>query len=218
MKRYLSALVAVAVLGTAQVAFASLDDTKETIAKQYGDFRMIIDEDNQTWSRLDWEAQGKRKAKIASYTHNFSRNGLGIQMEVTYVNEKPGSPVQIQRFTPNMGIKIKEFKEYFPEVYALIQHPKAMTFATYDRRLTRQFQERESPVTMGVAVKTEPVKQPQWFTLLVFNIQDEGRLVKDIANISGDTYIREFTIERLSKTREGDGMRSGSWKDIKNFF
>ena len=40
MKRYLSALVAVAVLGTAQVAFASLDDTKETIAKQYGDFRM----------------------------------------------------------------------------------------------------------------------------------------------------------------------------------
>lgn len=46
-------------LGTAQVALPSLDDTKETIAKQWR-FRMIIDEDNQTWSRLDWEAQSKQ--------------------------------------------------------------------------------------------------------------------------------------------------------------
>lgn len=217
MRNYLAALMAVAILGSAQVAFASLDDTKETIAQQYGAYRMVIDSDNQLWSRLDWESKGQYKAKASSYTHYFSRNGLSIQLEVTYVREKDGAPVQIQRFTPNMAIKVKELKDYFPEVYALVKHPKALAFGTY-APLSRQFQELQSPVTLGVAVKTEPVKQGAWFTLLAFNVDDEGRLVKEISELNGETYVREFTVERLSKTREGDSLRSGSWQEIKNYF
>ena len=53
------------------VAFASLDDTKASIATQYGEYRMVIDTDNQLWTKADWDSRGYKKAKAASYMYFF---------------------------------------------------------------------------------------------------------------------------------------------------
>jgi hypothetical protein len=202
------------------MAFASLNDNKAAMQTQYGDYRLIIDSDNQLWTKAEWETKGYKKAKAASYMHSFSRQGLRIQMEVLYDNDKPDSLVRIQRFTPDMAIKLKDFKAYFPEVYTLITDPKAQVFATHNS-LSRHFQELQSPVRMGVLIKELlGGKNGSYYSLLAFNIQDQGRLVKDIDLIDEDTYIREFTIERTYRTTVHDAMDSGKpeWKIIKNHF
>ncbi|GMB01932.1 hypothetical protein [Pelosinus sp. IPA-1] len=199
------------------VAFASLDDTKLTIEKQYGDYRLLIDSDNQLWTKADWEARGSKKAKAASYRYSFSRQGIGVQMEVMYANNKPDALVVAQRFTPDMPITIKEMKKYFPEVYALTKAPKANFFATYSS-ISRNFQEGQSPVSMGVLIRE--LTNGNYYSLLAFNVQDEGRLLKNIEYISEDTYIREFTIERASRTTVHDAMDTSKpdWQPIKNYF
>jgi len=198
------------------VAFASLDDTKLSIEKQYGDYRLLIDSDNQLWTKADWEAKGSKRAKAAAYRYSFYRQGIGVQMEVMYANNKPDALVVAQRFTPDMPITIKEMKKYFPEVYALTKAPKANFFATYNS-LSRNFQEGESPVAMGVLIRE---LSNGYYPLLAFNIQDQGRLIKNIEYISEDTYIREFTIERASRTTVHDAMDTSNpdWQPIKNYF
>lgn len=217
MKKIITMLVFSMLCMLSSVAFASLDDNKISIQQQYGDYRLLIDSDNQLWTKADWDAKGSKRAKAASYRYSFSRQGLGVQMEVMYANAKPDAAVVAQRFTPDMPITIKEFKLYFPEVYALIQAPKAKTFATY-QALSRNFQEQESPVSMGVLVRE--LSKGSYYPLIAFNIQDEGRLIKDIGFIDGDTYIREFTIERASQTTVHDAMDTSkpSWEPIKNYF
>lgn len=217
MKKLAAAALMAVMTVTGSTAFASLDDTKATIAQQYGEYRMAIDTDNQMWPRQEWEQKGKLRAKAASYTYNFERQGLGIQMEVMYQNDKPGAPVIAQRFTPNMAIKIKDLKTYFPEAYKLVTAPKAEAFASYDA-ITRQFQEQQSPVTMGVIIKAEPAQHKGNFTLLAFNIQDEGRLIKNHKFIDENTYIREFTIERVRINTVNEKVDSSDWQRINNFF
>ncbi|MDD4601064.1 hypothetical protein SDC9_13887 [bioreactor metagenome] len=217
MKKFaVSALIAVMTLA-GSTAFASLDDTKTTIANYYGEYRMAIDTDNQLWPHQEWEQKGQKRAKAASYTYSFERQGLGVQMEVKYLNDRPEAPVVAQRFTPNMAIQIKDLKTYFPEIYQLVTAPQAEAFASYDP-ITRQFQEIQSPVTMGVVIKEQPVLHRGNYTLLAFNIQDEGRLIKDPKYIDENTYIREFTIEKVMRTTVNDNIEHLSWKSIKNFF
>lgn len=217
MKKIITALVFSMVCMISTVAFASLDDNKISIQQQYGDYRLLIDSDNQLWTKADWEAKGSKRAKAASYRYSFNRQGLGVQMEVMYASAKPDALVVAQRFTPDMPITIKEFKLYFPEVYALTQGPKAKPFATF-KALSRNFQEQESPVSMGILVRE--LSKGSYYPLLAFNIQDEGRLVKDIGFINEDIYIREFTIERASQTTVHDSMDTSrpDWEPIKNYF
>ena len=217
MKKLAAAALMAVMTITGSTAFASLDDTKTTIASQYGEYRMAIDTDNQLWPKQEWEQKGKKRAKAASFTYSFERQGLGIQVEVMYLNDRPEAPVIAQRFTPNMAIKIKELKDYFPEVYQLVTHPKAEVFISYDQ-VTRQFQELQSPVTMGVAVKAEPALHKGNYTVLAFNIQEEGRLIKDPKFIDENTYIREFTIERTKRMVVQEQFDSDNYKPIKNFF
>jgi hypothetical protein len=200
------------------VAFASLDDNKISIQQQYGDYRLVIDTDNQLWTKADWEVKGFQRAKASAYHYSFSRQGLGVQMEVMFANDKPDAQVVAQRFTPDMPITIKDFKLYFPEVYALMQTPKARTIATYNG-LSHNFQEQQSPVAMGVVVR-ELSKKGSYYPLIAFNIQDQGRLIKDIAYIDENTYIREFTIERASQTTVHEALDTSrpSWYSIKNYF
>lgn len=202
------------------VAFANLNDNKASIQTQYGDYRLIIDSDNQLWTKADWEVKGHKRAKAASYMYSFTREGLRIQMEVLYSGDKPDSVVVTQRFTPDTAIKVKEFKLYFPELYSSITSPKSQIFGTYEP-LSRHFQEIQSPVRMGVLVKElVDTKNATFFPLMAFNIQDQGRLIKDIDFINEDTYIKEFTIERASRTTVHDAMDSSNpeWKIIKNHF
>lgn len=220
MRKIVAILVFSLLVVISSVAFANLNDTRETTEKQYGDYRLLIDSDNQLWTKADWEAKGSKRAKAASYMYSFSRQGLRIQMEVLYANDKSGEVVRTQRFTPDTAIKLKDFKLYFPEIYATITVPKAQVFGT-NNSLSRHFQEFQSPVCMGVIIK-ELVgsKNDVYYSLLAFNIQDEGRLVKDMDFIDENTYIREFTIERASRTTVHDAMDSGNpdWKIIKSHF
>jgi len=220
MKKLVGMLVCSLLLIISSVAFANLNDNKAAMQAQYGDYRLIIDSDNQLWTKADWEAKGYKKAKAASYTYSFSRQGLTVQMEALYDSNKLDSLVHTQRFTPDRAIKIKDFKLYFPELYRMIIAPKAQIFATHNL-LSRHFQDIESPVRMGVLVKElADGKNGSYYPLLAFNIQDEGRLIKDINLINEDTYIREFTIERTYRTTVHDAMDSGkpAWKVIKNYF
>jgi hypothetical protein len=217
MRKIIVMLVFSMLLMLSSVAFASLDDNRVSIQQQYGDYRLVIDSDNQLWTRADWEEKGYKKAKAASYRYSFSRHGIGVQMEVMYANNKPDAVVSAQRFTPDMPITIKEFKLYFPEVYALTKAPKANFFATHSS-ISRNFQEGESPVGMGILIRE--LSGGKYYTLVAFNIQDEGRLIKDIENIDEDAYIREFIIERASRTTVHDNMDTNNpdWKPIKNYF
>ncbi len=220
MKKIITAAVLCAIMtASVSTAFASLDDNRQSIADQYGDYRMVIDTDNQLWTKQEWEQKGHLKAKAGSYMYSFSRKDLGVQMEVLYASDRPDAPVRGQRFTPAMPIQIKDFKGYFPEVYQLIASPKAAVFASYVD-VTRQFQEQTSPVTLGVVIQTAPsaAVHKSSYTLIAFNIQDEGRLVKNTKYIDENTYIREFTIERINEVKADEAFSNKQWLPIKNLF
>ena len=78
-------------------------------------------------------------------------------MDVKYENDKPDSFVRMQRFTPDMPFQIKDFKKMFPEIYVLLDTPQTVVFTTY-KELSRNLMEKNSPVTLGVAVKKDPVR------------------------------------------------------------
>lgn len=220
MRKIVAVFVFSLLVAASSVAFANLNDNRATTEKQYGDYRLLIDSDNQLWTKADWEAKGNKRAKAASYMYSFSRQGLRIQMEALYDTDKPDPLVRTQRFTPDAAIKVKDFKLYFPEIYALITAPKAQVFAT-NNSLSRHFQEQQSPVRMGVIIKElVDMRNDVYYPLLAFNVQDEGRLIKDMDFIDENTYIREFTIERAYRSTVHDAMDSSrpDWKIIKNYF
>jgi len=217
MKKLILAMMALCILAAAATAFASLDDTRETIAQTYGDYRLVIDTDNQPWTKEQWEKSGYKKAQADTYTYRFRREDVGIGMDVKYEGDKPGSFVRMQRFTPDMPFQIKDMQKMFPEIYALLASPQTIVFATYTE-LSKNLVEKNSPVTMGAALKKElTAERKGYFALLSFNVQDEGRLVKDPKYINENTYIREFTIERSYLSNLKDNL-NGDWKPIKNFF
>lgn len=218
MKKLAAVLLSTVIMSASGTALANLDDTKSSISTQYSDYRLVIDTDNQLWTKADWDTKGLQRAKAASYFHSFERQGLRIQMEVQYDGNNPDAYVRAQRFTPDMAIQVKELKQYFPEIYNLISAPQAEAFATY-RDLTRNFQEETSPVTMGVVVKKPPSPgKASYYTVIAFNIHDEGRRIKDAKYINDNTYIREITIERIYRTQAQDALSNGDWVSIKKFF
>ena len=116
-----------------------------------------------------------------------------------------------------MPFQIKDFKKMFPEIYVLLDTPQTVVFTTY-KELSRNLMEKNSPVTLGVAVKKDPSpERKDHFTLMAFNVQDEGRLIKDPKFIDENTYIREFTIERTYLATLKDNLNE-DWKPAKNYF
>ncbi len=217
MKKLAFILLCVIALMAPGPASANLDDTRDTIAAKYGDYRLVVDIDYQLWTKADWEAKGKERTTASSFMYSFTRLDLGMQMEVQYESNKPGAYVTLQRFTPNMPIPIKDFKKYFPEAYALIASPQAEFFVT-SAQLTRNFQENKSPLTLGVLVRLQPAPgKKSSYTLMAFNIQEEGRVIKEAKYINENTYIREFTIEPLARWAVNPST-TADWVPIKNYF
>jgi hypothetical protein len=217
MKKFLLGWLVLGILLAGTPAFAGLGDTKETIGQQYGDFRLVIDSDNQPWTKEQWEKSGYKKAQADTYTYRFRRNDIGIGMDVKYEGDKPGSFVRMQRVTPDMPFQIKDFQKMFPELYPLVSSSESVVFATY-KELSRNLMEKNSPVTMGVAVKTDlGGSRKGYFTLMAFNVQDEGRLIKDAKYIDANTYIREFTIERTYLSVLKDNLHN-EWNEMTNYF
>jgi len=217
VKKVAMLCIVMTLLAFSGVAFANLNDTRNSIAQTYGEYRLVLDTDNQPWTKAEWETKGYQRAKASSYTHYFNRNGIGMQMEVQYESDKQGAFAILQRVTPNSAIKIKELRTYFPELVSLLDSPKGEYFSTYGE-VTRNFQEEASPVKLGLVVKLAPApKRDKYYTLMVFNIQDEGRFVKDPKYINGDTYIREFLIQRVLTTDVSEKLYA-EWPAIKKFF
>ena len=218
MRKLLSVLLALIVWMPAVPALASLDDTRTTIAEQYGDYRLVIDSENQPWTKEQWEKSGYKKAQADTYTYRFRREDIGIGLDVKYEGDKLDSFVRMQRFTPDIPFQIKDMKKMFPEIYAMLASPQTVVFTTF-KELTRNLMEKNSPVTLGAAVKKEltATSRRGYFTLLAFNVQDEGRLIKDPKYIDENTYIREFTIERTYLSVMKDNL-TVDWKQSKNYF
>lgn len=222
MKKTIASILFLLFIVCGGQASANLNDTRASVAAEYGDYRMVVDTDGQLWTKAEWEAGGSGKAKPGAYVYYFTRKGVNVQMEVLYEGTSPDARVKSQRFTPDVSIKIKDFKDYFPECYLLVTSPKAKTFGTY-KELTRNFRDQASPVTLGVVVREvlQNVRGGSFYTLLAFNIKDAGRLVKDTKYINSDLYIHEFTIERVSRYEADDGgdPESGhDWEWLKNPF
>lgn len=217
MRNLLWVFAVLLVLAVASPVSANLDDTRETILQRYGEYRLVIDTDNQPWTKEQWEKSGYKKAQADTFTYRFRREDIGIGMDVKYEGDKPGSFVRMQRFTPDMPFQIKDFQKMFPEIYSLVSSPQAVVFSTY-KEVSKNLMEKNSPVTMGVAVKQElSAERKGYFTLLAFNVQDEGRLVKDAKYINENTYIREFTIERTYLSVLKDNLDT-EWFLMTNFF
>lgn len=205
-------------MATAGVSQAALNDTRETIAREYGEYRIVIDRDDQRWTKAEWESKGWRYAKAASYWHMFWRRGNAVQMTVAYDADKPGSFVRAQRYTLENPIKIKDFRTYFPELGPLITSSQTLTFAS-EKKLGRHLTEAKSPVTMGVLVKETPSPGKHgWYTLLSFAVYYEGRYVTKPAMIDGDISIKEFTIERVARSDAEAKAEKGEWQEIPNYF
>lgn len=221
MKKWLIALgTGVLLTAGSAIVLANPDDTRASIASRYGDYRLVIDTDSQPWTKDEWLAKGIKRAKASAYMHTFTTNGLRVQMEVSYTTNKSDATVQVQRFTPDMSIKIKDFQKYFPEIYPLLIAPKAQAFTSY-APVNKNFQETQSPVTMGVVADQPAVGTSKGtLPLVVFNIQDEGRFVKDPAWINEDTYIREFIVTTVYRPDFIDHFEASNadWKKIKNYF
>lgn len=211
MKRKVTLLMCVACLLVAQTAFASLDDKRSAIAAQYGEYRMVLDDNGRLWTKADWEAGGKSEEVASTYIYYYRTKDVKVQVDVMYADKQRDPYVRAQRFTPDWAIQVKDLKTYFPEIYALVTSPQAKTFTTRDK-LTKQFLDEKSPVTLGVMVAKEPVSAAGMYTLVAFNVKGEGTLIKDPKLINGDTYISEIVVERMFKRNKVDPTTDTDWR------
>lgn len=217
MKKVVVLSVVMFMLAFCNVSFANLNDTKGSISQTYGEYHMVIDDDNQLWTKADWETKGVQKAQASAYVYYFNHNGIGVQMEVQYESEKENALVRTQRFTPNSAIKIKDFRYYFPELVVLLDAPTGEYFTT-DEIVTRDFLENTSPITLGLLVKSPPApKREGYYTLVAFNIEGEGTLIRNRKYIDPDTYVREFVIKRVWRSEASEKLNA-AWTPIKKFF
>ncbi len=212
MKKTIALLLFVTCLLVSQTAFAGLDERRSDITAKYGEYRMVLDENGRIWSKAGWEGGGGREV-ASTYIHQYRVKDLKIQMDVKYEDGigKKDPYVRSQRFSPDWNIQIKELKTYLPEIYELVTSPEAMVFTTKEK-LTRNFMDDVSPITLGVMVAKEPVSLKGRYYMIGFNIRGEGTLIKDPKLINGDTYITEIVVEWIFKRSKNDSTVQSDWK------
>jgi hypothetical protein len=219
MKKFVVFTLLLLLATTMGTAFAAVGDSRSDTAALYGEYRIVVDADNQLWTKLDWEESGHKYAKEATLWHQFWRNEQGFQMVAAYETDKPDSVIQIQRFTPQTPFKLSELKVLFPEVQKLLMLPKTVIFAT-DQQITSHFVETKPEIILGAVLKEAPTANWQaYYTLISFNVVQEGRVIKNTEQINADTLIREFVMERVAKADIEDKLQERSgWKVIPNYF
>ncbi len=219
MKRFVIFTLLLLLATSMGTAFAAVGDSRSDTAALYGEYRIVIDDDNQLWTKLDWETSGHKYAKEATLWHQFWRNEQGFQMVVAYESNKPDAVVQIQRFTPQNAFRVSEMKTLFPEIQELLTQPNTVIFAT-DQQITKHFFESKPEVILGAVIKEAPTADRQsYYTLISFNVVQEGRVIKKAEQINQDTLIREFVMERVLKSDVEDKLQGRSeWTAIPNHF
>lgn len=219
MRKFVIFILSLLLVTTMGTAFAAVGHSRSDTAALYGEYRIVIDDDNQLWTKLDWETSGHKYAKEATLWHQFWRNQQGFQMVVAYETNKPDALVQIQRFTPQNSFKLSELKTLFPEIHQLLMQSNTVVFAT-DQQITKHFFESKPEIILGAVIKEAPAADRQaYYTLISFNVVQEGRVVKHIEQINPDTLIREFVMERVLKSDVENKLQGRSeWTVIPNHF
>lgn len=211
----LMASILITLLAVMPAADASPGDSKEKVAAQYGEYRVVNDSEGRQWAKADWESRGKG-AVAESYVHYFSRQDTKVTTVVAY----QGGRVAQQYFTLDMPITISQFKAYFPEVYALLTDAKAKVFVAKSAERNGKFYEEHNPISFAAVIEKDASPQEAgYYTLISFNIRDNGRLVKDAQYIDGNTAIVEFIMEKFPASDARDKLYiTESWKPVKNYF
>lgn len=218
-QRRLAALLLMLLMVLSSVAYAAPGDTREKTAALYGEYRLVNDSEDKVWSRADWESSKRKGALAESYVHYFSRQGITCTTTVGYT-KIGGENVAVQHFSFDTPISVSQFKEYFPEIYALIADAKAKAFIVNSGELNGRFLEEKNPFSFGVIVEKDiSSKDTGNYTLMSFNIRDNGRLIKDARFIDNKATIVEFVMEKVSvrDVREKLHM-DGIWKPVANYF
>ncbi len=207
MKIKVALLLLVLCFVASSTAFAELGDKKAAIIAKYGDYRMVVDDRGRVWTKADWEAGGKGKDSALTYIHYFMAKDVRVQLDVMYFDYQSDPRVKAQRFTPDWSIQIKDLKNYFPDLFALVTAPEAKVFNT-NSKMTSNFLDERSPVILGAVVAREPAGKKGYYTLVLFNIKGEGTLIKDPKQITPDTYISEIVLIGIDKLdAEDSSMR-----------
>jgi hypothetical protein len=89
---------------------------------------------------------------------------------------------------------------------------------TTREKLTKNFLDEKSPVTLGVMVAKELKSAPGMYTLVAFNVKGEGTLIKDPKAINGDSYISEIVLQRTLKRNTIDPTDFKRWSFQENLF
>jgi hypothetical protein len=215
--RCLAAMVLITLFSANPAGYASPGDSQEKIAALYGDYRLAVDTTGKLWSKADWEAIGKKTGVPDKLIYYFSSGGMHITTTVRYQGK---GQVTVQHFQPDMSITIKEFKDYFPEVVELITCPEAQVFTTNDSTINQRFQEAMNPVGFGVVIqKNVSPKESGVYTLISFNVRDNGRIIRDIRFMDDKMTIVEFTMEKVKAADVRDKqVITSEWKPMKNWF
>lgn len=219
MKKRMMGLVLAVLVAATSTTFAAVGDSRERTAELYGEYRLLIDTDNQLWTRDEWETAGHRREKEATLWHQFWRKDQGFQMVVAYENNKPDSTVQIQRISPDNAFPVSELKNLFPEIHKQLMAPSTVVFGT-EQMTTRHFAGSKPQVVLGAIFRESASgEKSNFYTLVSFNIVREGRIVKDIKQINEQTLIREFVMERVPKLNIDKKLQErGNWEIIPNYF
>lgn len=212
MRKTIALLLFVTCLFVAQTAFAHLDERRSDITAKYGEYRMVLDENGRLWTKAEWEKSGGKEV-ASTYIYQYKVKDLKIQLDVKYEDGigKKDPYVRSQRFSPDWFIQIKDLKTYLPEIYDLVASPEASVFTTREK-LTRNFMDDVSPITLGVMVAKEPASAKGKYTLIGFNVRGEGTLIKEPKLINGDTYVTEICLEWIYKIRKNDPDNRNDWK------
>jgi hypothetical protein len=212
----LTLLISLPVLPPA--ALAAPGDTREKMAGLYGEYRLVNDTEGKLWSRADWESSKAKRGGPESYVYFFARLDTRMTTVAAY-DKRGGDHVALQHFSFDTPISVGKFKEYFPEVYALITDTKAKVFIINSDELNSKFLEEKNTISFGVVVEKEVAKETGYYTVMSFNIRDNGRLVKDAQYIDGNTAILEFIMEKFPASDARDKLYiAETWKPVKNYF
>jgi len=214
MRIILPLLLAVPLL-CGPAAHANPGDGRERIAALYGEFRLVQDSEGKLWTKADWDKPG-RKAVAETYFHRFARLGNPISVDVRYAKDR----VSLQRFRLDTPIGPAAFRDYFPEVYALLADPKAVAVVADNLDLSRVFELPTSTFAFGVVVQ-KPVspKDGGYCTVIAFNARHQGWPPAAADQLGPAMTVEEFVMGRMPAAEVRDKLKiEESWRPVKNWF
>jgi len=156
------------------VTFAAVGETKNQIEQKHGSYCFVEDSSRQFWTPSEWQNIPGGKAKCYGYMTNAG--GLIATMWIEYNNQ---DVVTKETTLMDHSIKIRDFKNYFSELYDKIIAPNSMVFTSDSAPNNR----------LAVIIKNHAGK----FSLITFFLDNDSK-----TKINMHTKIRGFEISEAS--------------------